>query len=196
MSSKEAGVLCGDAHPWSTCSHPSPLLSVWLRDGRHLPMVSKKTVHSGAAQPRICPLPGTASFPLSWGDIYLVLLPSVVLASRNQGIQSGLRSQWVAAPASAAAPARSRGASCAPMGYHSGGICYPENSGAAPKETYEESRSLVHHPAVFITQGHWVTQQGCSHRCTSTMQMCTAEDVGQAARASRNTGNARKCTHP
>ena len=177
--------------------HP-PYLVYGLEMGTTCPGSQRRqcTVETDTAQPRICPLPGTGSFLLSWGDIYLVLLPSVVLASGNQGIQSGLRSQWEAAPASAAAPAKFRGVSCAPVGSHSGGICYPENSGAAPRETYEENRSLIHHPAVLITQGHWVTQQGCSHRATSTMQMCTAEDAGQAARASRNTGNAHKCTHP
>lgn len=41
-----------------------------------------------------------------------MLLLSVVLASRNQGIQSGLRSLWEAAPASAIAPAKSRGILC------------------------------------------------------------------------------------
>ena len=90
----------------------------------------------------------------------------MILASRNQGIQSGLRSLWEAAPASAIAPAKSRGIVCVSVGSHPGGVFYPEDSGAASRKMYEESRFLTHHPAVLITQGHWVPQQGCSSHVT------------------------------
>lgn len=68
-------------------------------------MVSKEIVHSGE---RTCPAqalspPATGSGLLSSGDIYLVLLSSVVVASRNQVIQNALRNLWEIVPAPATA---------------------------------------------------------------------------------------------
>ena len=39
----------------------------------------------------------------------------------------------------------------APVGSHSGSVPYPENSRAAPRERYEESRSLIHHQVLLVT---------------------------------------------
>lgn len=158
-------------------------------------MVSKERVHSGE---RTCPgqalsPPATGSGLLSSGDIYLVLLPSVVVASSNQVIQNALRNlhETVPVPATALPDPHELHA---PVAFRSGGVCYPENSRAAPR-TDRRNAGLIYHQAVLMPQGHWVqTQQGCSHHAGGTMQDCTAED-GKAARASRNTGNTYIHTH-
>lgn len=89
--------------------HP-PYLVCGLAMGPSCPWSQRRqcTVETDPAQPKLLALPGTGSFLLSWEDVYSVHLPSVVLASRNQGIQSGLRSLCKAAPAPATASARSR----------------------------------------------------------------------------------------
>lgn len=68
------------------------------------------------------------------------------------------------------------------QGSHPAGVCYLEDSGTASRERYEESRFLIHHPAVLITQGHWVPQQGCSShvtgQCEQKMLTRQAEQAG------------------
>lgn len=158
---QECGVItCSIGQPALIC----PSLGVWLRDGSLLPMVSKEIVHSGE---RTCPaqalsLPATGSGLLSSGDIYLVLLPSVVVASMNQVIQNALRKLWEIVPAPATA-LPDLDELHAPVAFRSGGVCYPENSRVAPR-TDRRNAGLIYHQAILVRQGHWVqTQQGCSH---------------------------------
>lgn len=168
MSSTDADVWLGDGITGQpVLNHPLDLAYGWETEAT-FPWSQRRqcTVGTDPAQPRLRPPSGAGLFLLSWGGIHSVLLLSVVLASRNQGIQSGLKSLWEAAPASAIAPAKSRGILCGSEGSHPGGICYPEDSGAASGERYVDSRFLIHHPAVLITQGHWVPQQGCSSHVT------------------------------
>lgn len=153
-------ITCVIGQPALIC----PSLGVWLRDGSLLPMVSKEIVHSGE---RTCPaqalsLPATGSGLLSSGDIYLVLLPSVVVASMNQVIQNALRKLWEIVPAPATA-LPDLDELHAPVAFRSGGVCYPENSRVAPR-TDRRNAGLIYHQAILVRQGHWVqTQQGCSH---------------------------------
>ena len=114
MSSTDADVWRGDGiigQP--VLIHPLDLAYGWDTEAT-FPWSQRRQCRkeTDPAQPRLRPPSGTGSFLLSWGGMHSVLLLPVVLASRNQGIQSGLRTLWEAAPASAVAPTKSRGVLC------------------------------------------------------------------------------------